>query len=248
MGIRRRLHRFVEDVTVAVNTDDLGAALRDMSSCLGFEFFALSHHVDTARVGAEAIRVHNYPAQWADYYDANGLGVTDPVHRASHVTTVGFLWSRIPKMIPLTREDSRILALGRTEGIGDGFTVPANVPGEALGSCSFANRAGVPPSMDTLHFANLVGLFAFEGARRLSMTRSINVAAPKLTDRQRDCLLWAGRGKSDWEISRILGISEETVDRHLKHARERYGVPKRTSVLVHALFDGTLSFTDILRH
>jgi DNA-binding CsgD family transcriptional regulator len=72
------------------------------------------------------------------------------------------------------------------------------------------------------------------------------MSPPRLTDRQRDCLLWVGRGKTDWEISRILNISQETVDRHLKNARERYGVSKRTSVVIRALFDGTLSFSDVL--
>jgi len=59
--------------------------------------------------------------------------------------------------------------------------------------------------------------------------------------------LWVARGKSDWEISRILGIQHETVVRHLKLARERYGVPKRAMLAVHALFDGSISFTDVLK-
>ena len=72
-------------------------------------------------------------------------------------------------------------------------------------------------------------------------------ALPRLTDRQRECLTWAARGKSDWEISRILGISHETVSDHLKQARERYGVGKRTLLTVHALFDGTIAFFDVIR-
>lgn len=45
----------------------------------------------------------------------------------------------------------------------------------------------------------------------------------------------------------ILGLSHETVIQHLKEARERYGVPKRTLLAVHALFDGTIAFFDVLR-
>lgn len=45
----------------------------------------------------------------------------------------------------------------------------------------------------------------------------------------------------------ILGISEETVAEHLRHARERYGVGKRTLVAIHALFDGHIGFLDVLR-
>ena len=69
-----------------------------------------------------------------------------------------------------------------------------------------------------------------------------------LTDRQVDCVLWAARGKTDYEISVILGISHETVIQHLKMARERYGVQKRTMLAVRALFDGLISFSDILKH
>ena len=69
----------------------------------------------------------------------------------------------------------------------------------------------------------------------------------RLTDRQRDCVMWAARGKSDWEIAQVLGVSEATVGEHLRHAYERYGVGKRTLVAVHALFDGKIGFLDILR-
>jgi LuxR family quorum-sensing system transcriptional regulator CciR len=121
------------------------------------------------------------------------------------------------------------------------------VPGESHGSCSFATRRGEPIEPDALPRAQLVGAFAFEAARRLWKIRAVDKPVPGLTDRQRDCLLWAARGKSDWEISRILGISHETVIQHLKQARERYGVGKRTLLAVHALFDGTISFLDIVK-
>ena len=68
-----------------------------------------------------------------------------------------------------------------------------------------------------------------------------------LTDRQRDCVLWVARGKSDWEISLILKVGEETVARHIKQACERYGVNKRTYLVILTLFDGTLTFSDIFR-
>lgn len=231
--------------TQARTPADVRDALAEITRHVGFRYFALSHHADVACLGGEAIRLHNYPDRWADYYDANALGVCDPVHRASHMTGIGFRWSRIPDLIPLTPADRRILALGREEGIGDGFTVPANIPGELLGSCSFASDEELDRGDAELATAQLAGGFAFEAARRICAPRPI--PKPVLTDRQRDCLLWATRGKSDWEISRILGVSEETVARHIKHARERYGVSKRTLLAIRALFDGTLSFTDVLR-
>ncbi len=69
----------------------------------------------------------------------------------------------------------------------------------------------------------------------------------ELNDREVECLTWAARGKTDWEISRILSVTEETVARHIKMACARYGVSKRTLLAIRALFDGTLTFTDIFR-
>ena len=243
-----RVDAFVRDVGQASSEADLVDMLTEISREMGFSYFALTHHVDVRQAPSSIIRLDNYPSEWVDYFDSNQLGASDPVHRASHLTSVGFPWSRLPAMIALTPRDFEVLELAGARGIGDGFTVPAHVPGESNGSCSFATCAGVPLSEEHFPLAQLVGAFAFEAARRLSGIR-LNGAlpAPRLTDRQRDCVVWAARGKTDWEIARILGVSHETVIQHLKHARERYGVAKRTLLAVHALFDGTISFTDIFR-
>lgn len=247
-----RFEAFVEELLTPMRSagtdEELADILARATVQLGFEYFALTHHVDIMRAPTATVRLHNYPARWVEYYDAAALGVSDPVHRASHVTSVGFSWSDLPKMISLTPEDRRVLMLGRAQGIGEGFTVPANVPGEARGSCTFASGGDRAATGAVLSLAQLTGAFAFEAARKLYLVRPASAAsAPVLTDRQRDCVLWVARGKSDWEISRILGISEETVIRHLKHARERYGVQKRTLLAIRAVFDGSLSFSDVLR-
>jgi len=39
-----------------------------------------------------------------------------------------------------------------------------------------------------------------------------------ITRRETDCLHWAARGKTNWEIGEILGVSENTVRYHMKNA------------------------------
>lgn len=247
MHVFDRIKAFVQDISEAETETDLAQLIQEVSADLGFAYFALTHHVDLRRAPQPSIRLATYPAEWIDYFDREQLGPLDPVHRASHLTSVGFSWSQVPDMIALTRRDLDILERAARAGIGDGFTIPANVPGESLGSCSFAMRQGDPLVHEALPAVQLVGMFAFEAARRLCRIRATNVVLPILTDRQRDCVVWAARGKSDWEISRILGISHETVIQHVKQARERYGVAKRTMLAIHALFDGTISFLDVMR-
>jgi LuxR family quorum-sensing system transcriptional regulator CciR len=240
-----RVDAFVRDVRELDSEEALAAALSEIALQLGFRYFALTHHVDVRR-SSTAIRIHNYPAGWAEWFDEKSLGGSDPVHRASNVTSVGFAWSRLPELVALTEKDRKILELARKQGIGDGFTVPAHVPGEAHGSCSFACAAGEQLIDEHLPLLQLVGAFAFEAARRMRRRR-FSPAPVQLTDRQRECVMLAARGKSDWEIARVLGVSEATVGEHLRHAYARYGVGKRTLVAVHALFDGTIGFLDVLR-
>jgi LuxR family quorum-sensing system transcriptional regulator CciR len=252
MGMFNALARFTELAAGANSPADLQDGLDKITATMGYDYFALTHHVAPTAAPSSTIRLHNYPDRWVDYFDRNGLAAADPIHRASQQTAVGFAWRHVPRMIPLTALDRQILARAQDHGIGDGITIPANVPGEATGSCSFASAAGQTAPRDKLALAQLVGAFAFEAARRVWQVRPsahpiMPGARSRLTDRQRDCLIWAARGKSDWEISVILGISEETVAQHIRQACERYGVQKRTSLIIHALFDGTISFADIAR-
>jgi LuxR family quorum-sensing system transcriptional regulator CciR len=241
-----RIDAFVRDAAKAESEAELCDLLGEISREMGFAYFALTHHVDIRQAPRPAIRLANYPDDWVEYFDGNKLGASDPVHRASHRTNVGFSWSRLASLIRLTARDHEVLELAGLRGIGDGFTIPAHVPGESNGSCSFATRAGTALTEQSLPQAHLVGAFAFEAARRLCRQRDGALeACRRLTDRQRDCVVWAARGKTDWEIARILGLSPDTVTEYLKRARERYGVTKRTLLMMHALFDGTIGFSDI---
>lgn len=241
-----RIEKFVREVRELETDEELSEALNSITLDLGFRYYALTHHVDLQQ-SRTAIRIHNYPRSWEEWFDEQSLGRTDPVHRASSLTSIGFAWSRLPELISLTAKDRLVLDLARKQGIGDGFTIPAHVPGEAHGSCSFACAAGETFPERYMPLLQLAGAFAFEAAR--CMRRKDFARKPvQLTDRQRECVVWAARGKSDWEIGMILGISEETVGEHLRHARERYGVAKRALVAIHALFDGHIDFLDVLRH
>ena len=95
-GMFDRVETFVRDVRALGSEVELAGALADITRDLGFAYFALTHHVDVRRSNA-AIRIHNYPDGWADWFDEHSLGGFDPVHRASNITGVGFAWSDLPE-------------------------------------------------------------------------------------------------------------------------------------------------------
>ncbi len=67
-------------------------------------------------------------------------------------------------------------------------------------------------------------------------------ACLQLSDRQAACLRWSAAGKTSWETARILGVSESTVNFHLRNACTRLGVRGRRAAVVAALRLGLLEF------
>ncbi len=240
-------HQFFQLIQAVENEVELFRLMEDITLEIGFRHFALIHHADLTSASHDLIRIYNYPSAWAESFIQNGFYAHDPVLAASLTSTTGFAWSDVPTMIQVTRRQRQILENAAKHGLGNGFTVPAHIPGEISGSCSFATEPGREMPTSNLLIAQLVGAFAFQAARRLLQRNApAKRYFQRLTPRQRDCLIWAIRGKTDWEIGQIIGLNEETVSRHLDLARERYGVTKRLPLAIHAIFDGQISFIEAL--
>jgi LuxR family transcriptional regulator, quorum-sensing system regulator CciR len=254
-----QVERFIERSKRTGTPRELDNLLASVTAEMGFDYYALIHHVDltamntrelTHMADGSLVALTNYPEGWVEAYVARNIVVNDPVHLASHRTNVGFRWDEVDRLIPVTTEHRAIRDDTLRAGIDAGYTVPANVPGEANGSCSFAMRRGASLPEQNLAMAQLVGSFAFQAARTLVLGAKHKAAAAEpapLSHRQLECVLLVGRGKTDWEIGKILGISEETVKHHLKQAREHYDVPKRVQVVMRAVYEGQIALTDLLR-
>ncbi|MFT5537958.1 MAG: LuxR family quorum-sensing system transcriptional regulator CciR [Parasphingorhabdus sp.] len=226
--------------------NDLKDALKQASQRMGFDHFALSLEARASDDADTEMLLHDYPDEWAKVYTSFDLAGRDPVRRACDQAFGGFTWEAIGQLIPMTRGDRQMLAVGRECGIGDGFTIPRHLPGMARGTLTFV----VAPDRCLPHrwlvVAEYLGTLALTSALKISdMARP--VALPRLSDRQRECLLWVARGKTAAETAIILGISSETVIQHLKMARERYEVHCSQSLILAALFDGLIGFGDVFK-
>jgi LuxR family quorum sensing-dependent transcriptional regulator len=56
-----------------------------------------------------------------------------------------------------------------------------------------------------------------------------------------ECLKWAADGKTEWEISAILSISEHTADKHLANARRKLGAANRAQAVANAIRWGIIT-------
>lgn len=241
------IEQLLAAIKAAPSMNDLHEAILAAAKAMEFAYFALTHHSHPSQWNTLAIALHNCPDEWLESYATNKLYKIDPILYASTLTAIGFRWDELSSIIEMTPDRLKLLHIYANAGVGAGITIPVHIPGEPTGSCTFATKAGEMFPEGNEIAAQMIGAFAFQAARELAgLTRTFRSTYRPLTPRQRDCLLWAMRGKSDWEIAQILEISPDTVTQHIDMARARYGVAKRVQLAIRAIYLGDISFDEAL--
>ena len=67
--------------------------------------------------------------------------------------------------------------------------------------------------------------------RLLALANVAASPAVRLTDRERDSMALVAEGKTDWEISVILRVSEGTARFHVDNARRKVGATNRAQAV-----------------
>lgn len=258
-SVRNRSHARHTGFDVVQEFVALSAQVTDMAglrpvieqSCkrLGFDFYAVVHHIRFGRPSTDKVRLSNYPIEWlAQLREAENF--REPVLAAAERTGRGFLWSELRKLVPVGDAEERYMARAARHGLVEGFAIPNHIPGETFGSCHFAVASKADFPLQSLPAAQALGTFAFEKARQIlkeqaQPSEEYIVPAP-LTERQRDCVLFAAKGKSDSVIADLLNIRRRTVNEHIEAAKRRYSVATRTQLIVRALFRSEICFSEVL--
>lgn len=238
---------FVTTAAGATSMADLRSLIEGAVNKLDFEYFAIVHHVCFGRPAGEHVRLTNYPLDWVGYVRELPK-LTEPVVRAAERMSSGFKWDQLGALVHMTAAEADYMREAARHGICQGYTVPNHVPGETFGSCSFAVRDAVPFPEASISAAQALGSFAFEAARKLVKQRpgEIYLQPAPLSDRQRECLLFVARGKSDSVIADLLAIRPKTVNEHIEAAKRRYSVATRSQLLVRALFRSEICFSEVI--
>lgn len=211
---------------------------------LGFRHYALISHVNFEQESGVAIS--NYPPSWLEEVIAQRYYLDDPVMMLSEQRIAPFLWSDMPNLMALSDRQKTILADARRRGLAEGFTTPVKAHGEVAASVNLAAKGAGITHRSVMPAAHYLSTCGFEAARRLSKGAARPRQVVALTSRQVDVIALLAQGKTEWEIATILGIGQSTVHSHISEAKTRYSVTTRTQLAIFAIFDGHISFRDVL--
>jgi LuxR family transcriptional regulator, quorum-sensing system regulator CviR len=188
----------------------------------------------------EAMKVVNvdYPEDYLAELGKTGLIMKDPVVMENFKSFRLQYWADTLKQRPFTPDDHKIMSLAEDygfrktrRGVGYGYGVK-NMKGT---EGSFFCYQGLDRSSRTEQILRLVIPHFHEALRRMG-------SAPKsgspLTAKETEVLKWVKQGKSTWDISSILGISERTVKFHVGNIMQKLDAMTRTHAVAIALEQG----------
>lgn len=144
-----------------------------------------------------------------------------------------FFWTKTA-----SEEGERYQVVRAPQGPGvHGLQVPVFGPLGLEGAMSLGGQR-IDASAPTRLALKLISETAFFAARRLLELPSDEIGS--LSEREREVLTWTAAGRRQVEIAATLGLSERTVENHLRRIRRRLGVATTAQAIRVAIRNGEI--------
>jgi DNA-binding CsgD family transcriptional regulator len=190
---------------------------------------------------ASFISVGNTPEAFVTNYQNLADSLRDPVLRRMKHLSVPFLYDQDL----YTSEDAGDLWEQQAPyGYRTGISVALHLPGHRHFLLGMDRQQPLPRDERRLTrlFADLqlLAVHAQDAAQRLLAPLADREPAPRLTERELEVLRWTMDGKSAWAVGEILGISEHTVNFHLRNVFSKLGASSKHQAVLKALALGLI--------
>jgi len=226
---------------MAIGTEqDMRSRLADIAAMLDFDSFLYGGIFSLGKQKSILKIVSGYPAEWRLKYDAENYIQIDPVMQHCSARLVPIAWGDLAYT---SRQQYEFMEEAGTYGLVSGISFPVHSKQGDIGVLSFARRvrhaepADAQRSMLALAQGVLVAAFMHDVMTRIVNKQESVLRAP-LTRRELECLKWIAIGKSTWEISSILGISEHGVLYHVRNIMQKFDAQTRHVAVLKAIACG----------
>jgi len=231
---------FVVESQRAESVDTLCGVLSEAFRDRGYENLVVAN-VSNSRLSDIPFAL--FPEGYVEYYMENQCDLLDPVLERCRSAQRPFYWSDVKDRRALTKQQEHFFGECEQIGVRGGLTVPIHGPFGQLALVSASRRSDADE--DRLRLPLLAGMCTQFWARWTEIDENdlpVSHADEKirLTNREIECLQWCKAGKSAWEISCILGVSEKTAQFHISNVMAKLGATNRITAVVMALQCGIL--------
>jgi LuxR family transcriptional regulator, quorum-sensing system regulator BjaR1 len=207
----------------------------EIKAC-GFHAYIMAGLPQPGTALADLTVANGWPREWFEVYTHENFSVMDPVPRFGASTVQPFEWSEARYDKDEDPAAHLVMTRAKEFRLMDGYCIPMHYDeGGAVISLATEHLNLDPVAKNALQ---LIGVYTHNRIR--SLARPQQERRDLLTDREREVLRWVAGGKTSWEISVILKISERTVKFHLVEASRKLNAVNRTSAVAKALARGLI--------
>jgi LuxR family transcriptional regulator, activator of conjugal transfer of Ti plasmids len=239
-SINRSFQEFVDALQIVDDEIGFERVGTRVAQRLGFRWFAYLRIMTN-----QPKLISSYPKSWTSRYFDLRYQELDPVVRRASREHGLFGWGRGGSAPTGTREQRRFFEEAMTFGIRSGITIPIRAGFGQSAAFTLATDQAEPigerfmsESRDVLQ---LVGLYFHS---HVSTRRTDKPVSPGdqtvLSQRERQCLSWAARGKTVADIAILVEISPRTVTFHLANARRKLNASSIAHAVAEAIRRGLL--------
>ena len=180
------------------------------------------------------------PKGWVREYISRDYLQKDAIVRENFTSYKVQYWSETKKRVKYSRE---INALCNDFRMRECFTSGSKLLATGKYGSKFCFSS---PSMKhdkrTHAILNMVTPHLHLALYHLFNNRPTDSEGVSLTVREKEVLNWLQQGKTSWDISVILGISERTVNYHVYNLMQKLGVTNRPQAIAVAAHSGLIDF------
>lgn len=229
-------------LSTTTSLDEITALCRFYSRQLGFDSFIYALRIPSQFSESRVVVINGYPDAWLGRYWEQAYSFTDPVVAFCSQHTVPILWHDL--IMDKTSISAQVMNEAADFGLKTGISMPIHSPQGEMGILSFTlNNHGVGhrgTAQQALPYVQLLAGYLHEAVRRVLALADPD-SREALTTREQECLRWAADGKTSWEISQLLRISERTVNFHLNNSMIKMDVCNRQHAIARAILHGLIN-------
>lgn len=160
-------------------------------------------------------------------------------------------WSVLTEMLAagaLTPEEKRVVEFNLAHDVAAGFSISfRSVSRRAKGAIALTAEKGISQAeIDRVWDSHGDVIVLMNNIVHLKIN-SLPYTLPnqKLTKRQREALEWVGDGKTMADIAEIMGLTQATIEKHLRLAREALNVETTAQAVLKASFQNQIFVVDL---
>ncbi|MDB5594432.1 MAG: LuxR family transcriptional regulator [Hyphomicrobiales bacterium] len=252
-----KLHSAISNIEKCESVSEARELIQEIAENYGFSSFTI---LDSGNAYQAAPFYLGTVGDWEAVYRSNAFVHIDPFVSKARRVNIPFDWASMPMPHVRTGPKPRVARLMEAASdfsLREGLVVPFHFKdqsGHSMSSlCVLFWTEEVRKFYRVVHDCgfelHLLLIYAMQKVHdlrdaqkrsRVAVRSGQDTTIIKLTDREREVLSWAGRGKTIWETAEILKIAELTAETHVRNAIRKLEASNKTHAVARSITMGLI--------